>query len=78
MSCERIVNTKFDAKSYKGDFMIIYDEIYDQLDKEQKLYDNETRRSDDRAQQLKWQNKIIDDLQSLSQFSNPKISIKLY
>jgi Bacterial protein of unknown function (DUF922) len=68
-----ILEYKFNKQTLKVDLANLFNKALDELDKEQDIYDAETRHSKEKEEQLKWDQKIKDQLKYLQNYSDSKI-----
>jgi len=66
-----------DTKKAMPEIQKIYNETFSELRAYQKKYDEETKHSINRDEQIKWNKKIADELQDLSKYTNPEINITI-
>jgi len=66
-----------DTKKAMPEIQKIYNETFSELKAYQKKYDEETKHSIIKDEQIKWNKKIVDELQSLNAYTNPEINITI-
>ena len=66
-----------DTKKAMPEIQKIYNETFSELKAYQKKYDEETKHSINKDEQIKWNKKIADELQSLNAYTNPEINITI-
>jgi hypothetical protein len=75
---ERILKSKFSEKKINIKISKMFNGIYEDYIKEQKLYDRETNLSKNNINQKMWDEKIKRNLEDLEFFSNPKLIINVH
>jgi hypothetical protein len=73
-----VSNSRYTAGRFKDEINRHFNEIASQQRAEQVKYDRETRHSLDAAQQAKWNTRIDEQLESLSDYAGTKVTIRLH
>ena len=66
-----------DTKKAMPEIQKLYNETFSELKAYQKKYDEETKHSINKDEQIKWNKKIDDELQSLNGFTNGEVVINI-
>lgn len=74
---QKISTHTFNSHDIEWQAHNLYNEVFDQLDHQQTLYDIETKHATDKKQQRIWDKKINDELNILNHFSNDVVRVPL-
>lgn len=73
---KELASTKFTASNFKTKYLQIYNKIVAEHATYQELYDGESEHSIDKAEQMRWNQKIMDELVALAPYASNNTKIK--